>query len=173
MKISFNTYEQSPQFKASFAKTPQTKAALKELCNKHHTKLYDAKCAFKNAPVKDVIEVSIIQSPEHKNLKDFLFVNTTTGSSARLFDPNGDVIGGFTSIKLSNGKKVSDYTPKNPIYLDSYTYSFFEKNLREEAGTVEDHKAISKLHDVELSEKLEPIRQKEKDYLMKDLDLLD
>ena len=46
MKIGLNTYEQRPQFKASFAKTAETKKALKAFCEKDHYRLYEIKTVF-------------------------------------------------------------------------------------------------------------------------------
>ena len=59
MKIGLNTYEQRPQFKASFAKNPQTKQALKTLLEEDFYKLYEIKEALK-AGAKPVYGIKML-----------------------------------------------------------------------------------------------------------------
>ena len=107
MKIGLNTYEQRPQFKASFAKTAETKKALKAFCEKDHYRLYEIKTVLKKAKVKDVIEISMIDNGT--KWPDFIFKNTATDSFVNSADRG--YRDGISNLFFSNGKKVEDYEP--------------------------------------------------------------
>ena len=185
MKVEFNTYEQKPQFKASFAKTTETKKALKAFCEKDHYRLYELKTVLKKAKVKDIIEVYI--NNNGTNPPNFLFRNTSTDCFVNSTDRG--YRDGISNLFLSNGKKVEDYEPAPLTFLPKdakYNDSRLEKKLREKADTIEDRKMINKVLDMayeldEMASKLSDAykhfrkfaEKKEKDYLMKDLDLLD
>ena len=185
MKVEFNTYEQRPQFKASFAKTAETKKALKAFCEKDHYRLYELKTVLKKAKVKDIIEVYI--NNNGTNPPNFLFRNTATDCFVNSADRG--YRDGISNLLFSNGKKVEDYEPAPLTCLPKdakYNDSRLEKKLREEADTIEDRKMINEVLDMayeldEMASKLSDAykhfrkfaEKKEKDYLMKDLDLLD
>ena len=185
MKVGLNTYEQRPQFKASFAKTAETKKALRTFCNLDHYRLYELKTVLKKARVKDIIEVSMLDNgTKHP---DFIFKNTANDFSVN--SANHGYRDGISNLLFSNGKSVEDYEPAPLTYLkkdNKFSHSRIEKKLREEADTVKDFKAVDDIHDIafDLEERYsrllndvyhlqKRIYEKEKAYLMKELDLLD
>lgn len=184
MKVGFNTYEQRPQFKASFAKTAETKKALKALCEQSHEKLYEVNTILKKVKVKDIIEVSIINNEEYSG---YLFKNTATNDS--LDTSHRGFFLGISDLLFSNGKSISDYQPK-PLSRSKkdqqFIYTRMEKELRKEAGTVKDRKVADEILDIafDLEERYRRLMddaqhlndlaaKKEKAHLMKELDLLD
>lgn len=187
MKIGFNTYEQRPQFKASFATTPGTKKALKALCEENHYRLYELNTALKKAEVKDIIEVSYVKDFLNKTKGYYIFKNTANNKSVN--SRNLGFVDGISNLPFSNDRKIEDYEPA-PLACKSsdieFEHSRFEKELREEANTAEDHKTINEMYNTafELEERYtkllndgaqmkELAEEKEKAYLMKELGLLD
>ena len=187
MKIGFNTYEQRPQFKASFATTPGTKKALKALCEENHYRLYELTNVLKKAEAKDVIEVSLIKKSPARNFNRYIFKNTANNKSVNSDDRG--FIDGASNLLFSNGEKVKDYEAAFLTYKEDdieYINSHFEKELGKEANTTEDRKTASEMYDIafNLEEQyhkhmedganlIKTAEEKEKAYLLKKLNLLD
>ena len=186
MKIGMNTYEQRPHFKASFAKTAETKKALKELCKEGHYRFYEMQTALKKAKVKDVIEVTLEEdSPRYARIfNDFIFKNTANNHSVRLSDRSSS--DGFSNLILSNQKKIADYefTGTSPAGKERY-YRYLDKVLSNEANTTKDRKVADKM--LKLAENLEARAKKlrgeaenmydtackkETEYLLREINLM-
>lgn len=191
MKVGFNTYEQRPQFKASFAKNPQTKQALKTLLEEDFYKLYEIKEALKAAPVKDVIEVSLAGDIAYRHTKKFyryIFKNTALkeNNTAELFH----YADGTSNLRLSNDKTLNSYLTEMkdniPKKENGYLFGPLEDNLIKKAGASSLDKKHRKLFDrlAKLENELEVVEdtihnvsnekwEKVKEYIKKDVGLSD
>lgn len=114
MQVKFNTNinQSRPNFKASFANTPETKKALKAIAKTHPYGVLEAVETLERIPDKDVFSVS-----QGNAYNKFNIINETLPKGSRRksveFDTNQyDLfIDKIARMPLSSGNYVNDYLP--------------------------------------------------------------